>query len=42
MPGGLERTLDEWRDLFGSGGWTLTGIRPLVAGFQLIEGAPSD
>ena len=41
MPGGLERTLDEWRDLFASGGWTLTGIRPLVAGFQLIEGSPA-
>ena len=28
MPGGLERTLDEWRDLFAAGGWTLTGHPP--------------
>lgn len=41
MPGGLERTLDEWRDLFAAGGWTLTGTRPLVGGWHLIEGVPT-
>lgn len=40
MPGGLERTVKEWRDLFAAGGWTLGGIRPIVSGFQLIEGVP--
>jgi hypothetical protein len=39
MPGGLERTVDEWRDLFAAGGWMLAGTRPLVGGWQLIEGA---
>ena len=42
MPGGLERTLEEWRDLFAAGGWTLTGTRPLVGGWQLIEGVPAN
>ncbi|MGH2837348.1 MAG: methyltransferase, partial [Thermoleophilaceae bacterium] len=41
MPGGLERTLDEWRDLLAGGGWTLTGSRPIVGGWQLIEGSPT-
>ena len=41
MPGGLERTLDEWRDLFAAGGWTLAGARPIAGGWQLIEGAPA-
>lgn len=39
MPGGLERTLDEWRGLFSAGGWTLIGASPLIGGWQLIEGA---
>ena len=41
MPGGLERTLDEWRSLFAAGGWALTGTRPIVGGWQLIEGSPA-
>ena len=41
MPGGLERTLDEWRDLFAAGGWTLAGAGPIVGGWQLIEGSPA-
>jgi hypothetical protein len=41
MPGGRERTLGEWRDLFAAGGWALAGTRPLVGGWQLIEGAPA-
>jgi hypothetical protein len=38
MPGGMERTLDEWRELFGAGGWDLVRASPLVAGWQIIEG----
>jgi hypothetical protein len=41
MPGGLERTHDEWRELLASGGWRLAGIRQLVGGWHLIEGRPS-
>ena len=41
MPGGLERTLDEWRDLFAAGGWTLAGTRPIVGAWQLIQGMPT-
>ena len=37
MPGGMERTLAEWRALLAAGGWELHGARPLVAGWQLIE-----
>jgi hypothetical protein len=39
MPGGLERTLDEWRELLDAAGWTLVGTRPLIGAWQLIEGA---
>jgi hypothetical protein len=38
MPGGLERTTEEWRVLLGAGGWTLVGTRPLVGGWHMIEG----
>jgi O-methyltransferase domain/Dimerisation domain len=41
MPGGLERTLEEWRDLLATGGWELRRTRPLVAGWQMIEAAPA-
>lgn len=41
MPGGLERTLGEWGALLEAGGWTLVGARPLVGGWQLIEGSPA-
>lgn len=41
MPGGLERTVEAWRDLFAAGGWTLTGTRTIVGAWQLIEGAPA-
>jgi hypothetical protein len=41
MPGGLERTAEEWRALFEAGGFGLGDIRPLVAGWQLIEGIPA-
>jgi O-methyltransferase/methyltransferase family protein len=39
MPGGAERTLEEWRELLSAGGWALRGTTPLVAGWQLIEAA---
>jgi hypothetical protein len=37
MPGGQERTLDEWRRLLAAGGWELQATKPLPAGFKLIE-----
>ncbi|HET9853273.1 MAG TPA: methyltransferase [Candidatus Limnocylindrales bacterium] len=37
MPGGLERTLDEWRSLLHAGGWALQRREPLAAGWDLIE-----
>ncbi len=37
MPGGMERTLEEWRALLAAGGWELEGTKPLPAGFKLIE-----
>lgn len=40
MPGGLERTLDEWRALFAISGFELAGTRPLVNDWQVIEGRP--
>jgi hypothetical protein len=39
MPGGVERTLEEWRRLLAAGGWKLGETRPLVAGWELIEAA---
>jgi hypothetical protein len=41
MPGGLERTLEEWRALLAAGGWTLERTQPLAAGWELIEAAPA-
>lgn len=41
MPGGRERTRDEWRELLAAGGWQLEGTRPLVNAWQLIEAAPA-
>jgi hypothetical protein len=40
MPGGVERTLAEWRGLLAAAGWELGATRPLVAGWELIEAAP--
>jgi hypothetical protein len=37
MPGGQERTLDEWRALLAAGGWELQETKPLLAGFKAIE-----
>jgi hypothetical protein len=37
MPGGQERTLDEWRALLAAGGWELQRTKPLPAGFKVIE-----
>ena len=41
MPGGLERTLDEWRALLAAGGWDVVRAGPRVGGWQLIEAAPA-
>lgn len=41
MPGGLERTADEWRRLLSAGGYELTSIRPLTGPWQLLEGFPA-
>ncbi|HKG19362.1 MAG TPA: methyltransferase [Candidatus Limnocylindrales bacterium] len=41
MPGGLERTLAEWRRLFTAGGWTLEDVKPLLGGWQMIRGLPA-
>lgn len=41
MPGGLERTADEWRSLLASGGFELNSIQPLSGSWQLIEAAPA-
>jgi hypothetical protein len=41
MPGGLERTADEWRILLAAGGFELTSIRPLTGSWQLIEAVPA-
>jgi hypothetical protein len=40
MPGGQERTLEEWRRLLAAGGWDLQTTTPLPAGFKLIESSP--
>jgi hypothetical protein len=41
MPGGLERTLDEWRGLLAAGGWAFERTQPLAAGWDLLEAAPA-
>jgi hypothetical protein len=41
MPGGMERTLDEWRDLLAAGGWAFQRTQPLAAGWDLLEAAPA-
>ena len=38
IPGGKERTADEYRDLFAAGGFELTGIVPTQAEVSVIEG----
>ncbi len=40
MPGGLERTLEEWQGLLEAGGWSFESRQPLVAGWDLIVAAP--
>ena len=41
MPGGLERTVDEWRALLARGGWVLERTESLAAGWDLLEAAPA-
>ena len=41
MPGGRERTRDEWTRLLAEGGFRLDDVRPLRATWQLIVASPS-
>ena len=41
MPGGVERTLAEWRSLLAAGGWAFQRTQPLAAGWDLLEAAPA-
>lgn len=41
MPGGLERTRDEWLALLGQGGFELGRIRTLAGPWQLLEAIPA-
>jgi SAM-dependent methyltransferase len=40
VPGGRERTAEEFATLFTAGGWKLTRIIPTGAGKSIIEGTP--
>jgi hypothetical protein len=40
MPGGRERTEDEYRELFAAAGFELTGVFPTKSGQNVIEGRP--
>lgn len=41
IPGGRERTADEYRDLFAAAGFRLTGIHATPAPTSIIEGLPA-
>ena len=41
IPGGRERTSDEYRDLFAAAGFELAGIHPTAAPASVIEGIPA-
>ena len=41
LPGGMERTEEEFRALFASGGFTLSRIVPTKAEVSIIEGRPA-
>lgn len=41
MPGGRERTADEWRSVFETGGFLLEEIRSLPVAWQLLVGRPT-
>jgi hypothetical protein len=38
MPGGRERSEDEWRSLFERGGWHLVEVRPTATRFRILIG----
>lgn len=40
VPGGRERTRDEWAELFLAGGFLLADVRPLLRTWQLLVGKP--
>ena len=41
MPGGRERTLDEFDALFAAAGFRLVGASPMPSGWNVIEAAPA-
>lgn len=41
VPGGKERTADEFAALMAGAGWRLTRIIPTPAGNSIIEGVPA-
>jgi SAM-dependent methyltransferase len=41
IPGGRERTEEEFRDLFGAAGFKLSGIHPTATPQSIIEGIPA-
>ena len=40
IPGGRERTAEEYRDLFAATGFRLVGIHPTASPMSIVEGAP--
>lgn len=42
MPGGRERTVDEYERLLEAAGFALAGVTPVAGGYQILEGAPRD
>jgi hypothetical protein len=40
MPGGRERTVEEWRSLFGRGGFELESARPTTTAYRLLVARP--
>ena len=38
--GGLERTAQEYRELFAQGGFRLSRVVPTASAFSLLEGGP--
>jgi O-methyltransferase len=41
FPGGLERSEQQFRDLFAAAGWRLNRIIPTPAGISIVEGVPA-
>jgi hypothetical protein len=41
FPGGLERTEQQFRDLFAASGWRLARVIPTSCHISIVEGVPS-